>query len=80
MTTKHVKVRKTTLVEELATVQARLDIALMRIESLDKRDRELRVAFNQLIEAHNKHQHTIDWPQVMTLVIGPRMLPANIQM
>jgi len=35
--------------------------------------------FNTLVAAHNDHTHPIEWPQVMTLVLGPRCTPVNLK-
>lgn len=50
-----------------------------RIQALEDRVSNIWVAFNQLVKAHNGHKHDIEWPQVMTIVPGPRCTVANIR-
>lgn len=77
---KQPKVRSTTQAEELKSLQTRFDILEINYKSLYDSHIDLLKAFGQMVEAHNTHNHTIEWPQVMTLVLGPRVTLANIQM
>lgn len=50
-----------------------------RIHALEDRVSDLVVAFNQLVRAHNDHNHNIEFPQVMTIMLRPRYTVANIR-
>jgi len=50
-----------------------------RVAQLEADNKIIRDAIRYLIEAHNTHTHNVEWPQLVTVVLGPRVTPANIK-
>jgi len=50
-----------------------------RVAQLEADNKIIRDAIRHLIAHQNTHTHNVEWPQVMTVVLGPRATLPNIE-